>query len=59
MVFTDIEVKANFGTGSIKMRVISRTPLSDADRRYITSLRRDEAIKYGNVRGWKVIDMED
>ncbi len=59
MVYTDIEVKANFGYEKIKMRVISREKLSDLQKEYLSSLRRDEAIKYGNLKGWKVLDINE
>ena len=54
-----IEVKANFGDGKVKMKVISRELLSEFQKKHLSSLKRDEAIKYGNINGWKVLDIED
>ena len=59
MEYTIIEVKENFGDGRIKVKVISRTPLSDSQRKHLASLKRDEAIKYGNAMEWKVLDIDE
>ena len=54
-----LEIKENFGDGKIKMKVISREPLSDYQKEYMKALRRDKAIEYGNLMGWIVLDIED
>ena len=59
MEFTIVEVNPNFGYGKHKMKIISREPLSDYQKRYLASLKRDEVIKYGKLYGWTVLDMED
>ena len=59
MKHTILEVKENFGDKKIKIKVISRESLSDYQKKYFTTLRRDEAIKYGNTMGWIVLDIED
>ena len=59
MGYTVIEVKENFGNKRIKVKIISREHLSDSQKQYFSSLKRDEAIKYGNAKGWKVLDVEE
>lgn len=59
MVTTIIYVKANYGNEKIKMQVFSRETLTDAQKEYLASLTRDEAMKYGPLHGWKVIDISD
>lgn len=59
MVTTIVYVKANHGDGKVKMQVFSRVPLTNAQKEYLTSLTRDEAIKYGPLHGWKVIDASE
>jgi len=47
MFSTVIEVKANLGNGTVKVKVISKEQLSEAQINYLCSLRRDEAMKKG------------
>ena len=54
-----IEVKENHGNGKIKVKVFSQETLTDAQVKYISSLTRDEALKYGPLHGWKVVDASD
>ena len=54
-----IEAKENHGCGKIKMKVFSHEALTEMQREYLSSLTRDEAMKYGSVHGWKVIDASD
>lgn len=59
MVSTIIEVRANFGNERVKMKIFSQENLSEYQRKYFSTLKRDEAIKYGTVMGWEVIDIEE
>lgn len=59
MIFTDIEAYENFGNQRIKMRIISREKLSDNQKEYLSTLKRDEVIKYGKVKGWTVLDIQE
>ena len=59
MVSTIIEVRANFGNERVKMKIFSQENLSEYQRKYFSTLKRDEAIKYGTAMGWKVIDIEE
>ena len=52
-----IEVKENHGNGTIKMKVFNSEKLTQAQLRYLSSLKRDDAIKYGTLLGCKVIDI--
>lgn len=54
-----IEVKENHRNGRIKIKVFSPTALTDEQITYLASLTRDEALKYGPLYGWKVIDASD
>ena len=54
-----IEVKANHGNEKVKMKVFSPKTLTKAQIEYLSSLKRDEAIKYGPLHGWKVIDITE
>ena len=56
---TIIEVRENFGDKKTKLKVFSRGPLSEIQKEYLSSLRRDDAIKYGNTQGWTVLDMSE
>lgn len=57
MVSTIIEVKSNTGNEKVKMKVFSHKPLSETQMTYLSSLKRDEALKIGPLHGWKVIDI--
>ena len=59
MVSTIVYVKANYGNEKVKMQVFSHVPLTDEQKNYLSSLTRDEAMKYGPLHGWKVIDISD
>ena len=59
MVSAIIEVKSNTGNEKVKMKVFSNKTLSEAQITYLQSLKRDEAIKIGQLHGWKVIDISD
>lgn len=59
MVSTIIEVKANFGDEKVKIKIFSQENLSEYQKKYFSTLKRDEAIKYGTAMGWKVIDIQD
>ena len=59
MVTTIIEVKANRGAEKVKMKVFSPVALTDTQKAYLSSLTRDNAMKYGHLHGWKVIDISD
>ena len=54
-----IEVKENHGNEKTKVKVFSQEALTDAQVQYLSSLTRDEAIKYGPLHGWKVIDASE
>ncbi len=59
MVSTIIEVKANTGSENVKMKIFSKAPLSETEKTYFASLKRDDAFKYGRSKGWKVVDIEE
>ena len=59
MVFTVIEANANIGTEKIKMKIISRETLSDYQKDFLQTLKRDEVIKYGKAMGWTVLDISE
>ena len=54
-----VEIKSNFGNDKVKMKIFSQKALSKIDIDYIHTLRRDELIKYGKVRGWTVLDITE
>ena len=54
-----IEVKENHGSGKTKVKVFSQEVLTEAQVHYLSSLTRDESIKYGPLHGWKVIDASE
>lgn len=51
-----VEVKENHGSGKTKVKVFSQEVLTEAQLKYLSSLTRDEAMNYGPLHGWKVID---
>lgn len=59
MLSTIVYVKANHGSEKVKMKVFSQHALTDSEKKYLSSLTRDEAIKYGPLHGWKVIDASE
>ncbi|MBE6789721.1 MAG: hypothetical protein E7535_00855 [Ruminococcaceae bacterium] len=59
MTQTIVEIKSNFGNDKVKMKIFSQNALSKIDIDYIHTLRRDELIKYGRVRGWTVLDITE
>ncbi len=59
MTQTIVEVKSNFGNDKVKMKIFSRNALTNIEIDYISSLKRDELIKYGNIKKWTVIDITD
>lgn len=54
-----IQVKSNIGNGTVKMKVFSHEHISDAQKSALSAMKRDEAIKFGNANGWKVVDIEE
>lgn len=54
-----VEVNENHGSGKLKVKVFSHNPLSDFQKKYLSTLTRDEAIKYGKPQGWNVVDMSE
>jgi len=59
MAITIVYVRTNAGNGRVKMRVYSPVPLSEAEINYFSTLTRDEAFNYGDLREWKVSDISD
>ena len=59
MTQTIVEIKSNFGNDKVKMKIFSQTDLSDFEKEYISTLKRDELIKYGDIKKWKVIDITE
>lgn len=59
MTQTIVEVKSNFGNDIVKMKIFSQNTLTDFDMEYISTLKRDELIKYGNIKKWTVIDITE
>lgn len=59
MESTIINVKSNFGNDKVTMKIFSPKQLSVQEKEYFRSLKRDEAIKYGRIKGWKVIDVTE
>lgn len=59
MIYTDIYVNENFGNHKIKVRIVSREPLTDYQKEYLSTLKRDEVITYGKIRKWTVLDIQE
>lgn len=59
MEATIIEVKENHGSKKTKVKVFSAETLTKSQIQYLSSLTRDEAIKYGPLHGWKVVDISE
>ncbi len=59
MTQTIVEVKSNFGNDKVTMKIFSQNTLTDSERDYISTLKRDELIKYGNIKKWTVIDISE
>ena len=54
-----IEVKENHGDGRIKVKVFSHEVLTEEQVNFLSTMTRDEVLKYGTLQGWKVIDISD
>lgn len=54
-----IEVKENHSDKKTKVKVFSTEKLTDAQIQYLSSLTRDEAMKYGPLHGWNVVDISE
>lgn len=59
MTQTIVEVKSNFGNDKVTMKIFSQNTLTDSEIDYISTLKRDELIKYGKIKKWTVIDISE
>lgn len=59
MEHTIVEVKSNTGNETVKMKIYSQKSLTEAERKYVYSLKRDELFKYGKLKGWNVVDISE
>ena len=54
-----IEVKGNCGSERATIKVFSHETLTEAQQEELSTLSRDEAMKYASLRGWKAIDISE
>lgn len=59
MTQTIVEIKSNFGNDKVKMKIYSQKPLSEFEKKYVNSLRRDELFQYGKIKNWNVVDISE
>lgn len=59
MEYTVVDVKENVGTGTLKVKIISRYKLSDTTVRLVKDMTLDEVRKYGKLKAWTVLVMND
>lgn len=59
MEYTTLFVKENFGNKKMAVRIISKEKINDITRQIVSEMTFDEAVKFGNVKGWKVLAIEE
>ena len=59
MVYTELTVKENFGNKKMRIRIISRETISDSLKQIIQNMTFNEVLSYGNMKGWKVLSLEE
>lgn len=54
-----IQVRENVGSGKVKVRILSKEKIQASRLEFMSNMTLNEAIRYGNRKGWKVLICEN